>query len=225
VCPGSSSALDSPKKSLGWRVKWSEWVEGAGWTPARLAVWIDGSRSPRVGLAGAAGMLVSHGWSLSVVACAGGALALAGAVAGWALAQGAGAGEGGASRRATAAGADGGDLGSLEADALMLAAGTSPEFWRKVILVWSRQITSAKAQMEAAVQELTTRFLGIVEKLDLALGASNPAGQGRESSPGQAAAGSGAPGSDGAEGLGAVFSRSEAELGNVTASLKASTTS
>ena len=177
-----------------------------------------------LGLAGAAGMLAGHGWSLSVVACAAGALALAGAVAGWALAQLPGAWVGGASRRAPTADGNGGDLGSLEADALLFAAGASPQFWRKVILVWSRQITSAKAQMEAAVQELTTRFLGIVEKLDQALAASSPASMGRQS-PGQAAAGSGAPGPDGGAGLGAVFSRSEAELGNVTASLKASTTS
>jgi methyl-accepting chemotaxis protein len=82
-------------------------------------------------------------------------------------------------------------------------------FWHQVVPVWSGQLDSSKSQMEAAVRELTISFSGIVEKLDQSVAAASAAGAAVEDE----------------RGLAAVFTRGEAELGLVVASLKASLTS
>jgi len=74
-----------------------------------------------------------------------------------------------------------------------------------VLPVWVRQIEMSRGQMEDAITELTTRFAGIVEKLEYAVMASENSADGIEA--------------DG-RGLVAVFSNCEARLNEVVSSLK-----
>lgn len=71
--------------------------------------------------------------------------------------------------------------------------------------VWAGQIDASMVQMEAAVAELAARFSGIVDKLDQVVRDTGSATESIE---------------DGNDGLVAVFSRSEKELGAVVASLQ-----
>jgi len=74
-----------------------------------------------------------------------------------------------------------------------------------VVPVWVRQIEMSRSQMEEAITELTTRFAGIVEKLEYAVRASENSADGIE---------------DGGRGLVAVFSNCESRLNEVVSSLK-----
>ena len=175
-----------------------------------------------LGLAGAGALFLTHGSGLPMVTGSAATLVLAGVLGGWALGRGPAAAKDDENADADHIAARG--HGDPDRDALgrgdRAPAGPARQFWGRVIPVWSRQLTSAKGQMEAAVQELTARFLGIVAKLDQALAASSRAG-GTPLLAASPAGGAREPG----DGLVTVFSRSEAELGNVTASLKASTAS
>jgi methyl-accepting chemotaxis protein len=75
----------------------------------------------------------------------------------------------------------------------------------EVLPVWVRQIELSRSQMETALVELTTRFAGIVDKLDSAVRASDHAAEGVE----------------GGGGLVAVFSGCEERLNEVVSTLKA----
>jgi methyl-accepting chemotaxis protein len=174
-----------------------------------------------LGLAGAGALFLTHASGLPVVTCTAATLALAGIFGGWALGRDPAATDHDDDSAAAAARGH----SDPERDALrrgdLAPAAPGRQFWGRVIPVWSRQLTSAKGQMEAAVQELTARFLGIVAKLDQALAASSQAGGTPLLAASSPAGGAREPG----DGLGTIFSRSETELGNVTASLKASTAS
>ena len=84
------------------------------------------------------------------------------------------------------------------------------DFWHRVIPVWSTHLQSSRGQMETAVEQLTTRFSGLVQRLDSAVAASSAAGD----SMGQ-----------GDKGLRAVFAQSEMALGDVARSLISSVNS
>lgn len=75
-------------------------------------------------------------------------------------------------------------------------------FSEEVVPVWCRQIEASRSQMENAVAELAGRFSGIVDKLDTALQLSNVTDHGEAS-------------------LSQVFSKSETQLGEVVATMKA----
>jgi methyl-accepting chemotaxis protein len=79
-------------------------------------------------------------------------------------------------------------------------------FGDRLAPVWSGHIDSSRVQMESAISELSQRFAGIVEKLDDTARVSNEASEHMQG--------------DGA-GVGAVFSRSERELGRVVEALQA----
>ena len=79
------------------------------------------------------------------------------------------------------------------------------QFGEQLVPVWSGQIETSRSQMETAVAELAERFSGIVVKLDHAVRASSEATD--------------SVGKNGA-GLGAVFAKSEAELGAVVAAIE-----
>jgi methyl-accepting chemotaxis protein len=76
---------------------------------------------------------------------------------------------------------------------------------RDVLPVWVRQIELSRSEMETALVELTTRFAGIVEKLEEAVRASDHAAEGVE----------------GGGGLVTVFAGCEARLNEVVSTLKA----
>jgi methyl-accepting chemotaxis protein len=76
----------------------------------------------------------------------------------------------------------------------------------ELLPVWMRQIELGRVQMEEAVVELTTRFAGIVDKLDAATQASDAAAEGVE---------------NGSGGLVSVFSSCEIRLNEVVTTLKA----
>jgi methyl-accepting chemotaxis protein len=78
----------------------------------------------------------------------------------------------------------------------------------KVAPVWAGHIENSRAQMEQAIAALAQRFSGIVEKLDQTLAASSAATSN---------------GSD--DGVVAVFTRGEQQLGSVVESLKTAMTS
>lgn len=78
-------------------------------------------------------------------------------------------------------------------------------FSAHVVPIWAKQIATSRNQTEAALVEVTSRFSGIVGKLDEAITASTVSAD--------AMAGNGS-------GVVAVFSASEARLGQVVASLK-----
>jgi methyl-accepting chemotaxis protein len=80
-------------------------------------------------------------------------------------------------------------------------------FWQQVIPVWSGHIGSSRSHMEKAVGELTSRFAGIVERLEASIRASKATA---------------ATVGERDTGLLAVFSRSEAELTVVIDSLRTS---
>ncbi len=84
------------------------------------------------------------------------------------------------------------------------------QFGGQVVPVWTGQIEASRSQMESAVSSLAERFSGIVDKLDHAVQASSVATQSIE---------------DQGNGLVAVFSASEKELGTVVASLEAAISS
>ena len=75
----------------------------------------------------------------------------------------------------------------------------------EVISVWARQVESVRGDCEQAIVELSGRFSGIVDKLGVAVDASNQSAQS----------------ADGTEGLAGMFARSEASLREVTGSLRA----
>ena len=79
------------------------------------------------------------------------------------------------------------------------------EFGQQVAPVWSGHIESSRAQMGHAMTSLTDRFSGIVEKLDIAVQASELETQAIE---------------DSEKGMVAVFVRSEKELGAVITTQK-----
>jgi methyl-accepting chemotaxis protein len=74
--------------------------------------------------------------------------------------------------------------------------------------IWARQIEMSRTQMEIAITELTTRFAGIVDKLESAVLASESAAEGVEG---------------GGRGLVAVFASCEERLNEVVSSLKKAT--
>ncbi|MFT5533659.1 MAG: methyl-accepting chemotaxis protein [Burkholderiaceae bacterium] len=80
------------------------------------------------------------------------------------------------------------------------------QFGEAIVPVWSAHIESSRAQMDSAIDDLSQRFSGIVDKLDDAAHASSLA---------TASIG------DSDEGLVAVFARSQQQLGSVVASQKA----
>jgi methyl-accepting chemotaxis protein len=80
------------------------------------------------------------------------------------------------------------------------------QFGAAIVPVWSAHIESSRAQMDSAIDDLSQRFSGIVDKLDDAVHASSLA---------TASIG------DSDDGLVAVFARSQKQLGNVVASQKA----
>jgi methyl-accepting chemotaxis protein len=73
-----------------------------------------------------------------------------------------------------------------------------------VVPVWVRQIELSRTQMEEAIVGLTSRFAGIVARLDEAVSASSAAAEGVE----------------GGRGLVSVFSKCETQLNEVVSSLK-----
>jgi methyl-accepting chemotaxis protein len=151
-----------------------------------------------LGLAGAVAVLLAGGWSwvATLIAMT---LGAAGLVVGWcrmAISV---------ARREERAAAQAEFAKSIEA-----YMGSRRRVGDEVVPVWIRQIESSQSQMETAISALTQRFSGIVDKLDLAVKASSTA---TETIDGRG------------NGLVAVFSKSERELGLVVASLKASMTS
>ncbi|MDY7572751.1 methyl-accepting chemotaxis protein [Actimicrobium sp. CCI2.3] len=80
------------------------------------------------------------------------------------------------------------------------------QFGAAIVPVWSAHIESSRAQMDSAIDDLSQRFSGIVDKLDDAVHASSLA----TASIGNSDAG-----------LVAVFARSQQQLGSVVASQKA----
>ncbi|EGF33792.1 Methyl-accepting chemotaxis protein [Oxalobacteraceae bacterium IMCC9480] len=80
------------------------------------------------------------------------------------------------------------------------------QFGATIVPVWSAHIESSRAQMDNAVDDLSQRFSGIVDKLDEAVHASSLATESI---------------GDSDNGLVAVFARSQQQLGTVVASQKA----
>jgi methyl-accepting chemotaxis protein len=79
-------------------------------------------------------------------------------------------------------------------------------FGDQVVPVWKGHIESSRAQMETAINQLSDRFGGIVDKLDLALRAASMETTSID---------------DEANGFLAIFSRSEKELGDILEAQKA----
>ena len=157
---------------------------------------------PALGVAGAAATLTLGG--LGVGGAIGAAVLVAGGIVG-ALHLRSVAAQGAA--RAHAAGVAAGR--QQFAQALTAYLDDRSELGERLLPVWGGHIENSRAQMESAIAELAQRFSGIVQKLDQAVLASSSA----------------TDDVDGGNGMVAVFSRGEQQLGSVVESLKSAMTS
>ncbi|TXT39289.1 MAG: methyl-accepting chemotaxis protein, partial [Comamonadaceae bacterium] len=99
-------------------------------------------------------------------------------------------------------------LGQAQQQSLTDYLAAQARFGEAVIPVWQNHIDSSRSQMESAVNALSDRFGGIVDKLDVALRTATQATDSVEGS-----------------GVGALFTRSETDLRTMVSAQEATTSS